>query len=125
MTISRFWRDLLVGARPGGSPARYIEPQTGDGRPDNSAEIEIYSKSWCPYCKAAVDLLQSKGIEFSVIDVTENIALEQEMIERSSRHTVPQIFLYGVAVGGYDDLAALDASGELERMLRKEEESNA
>ena len=79
--------------------------------------IEIYSKEWCPYCLKAKALLTSKGLEFTVRDVTDNPALEREMIERSHRRTVPQIFIDGKSIGGYDDLSQLNVTGELDRML--------
>ena len=79
--------------------------------------IEIYSKEWCPYCLKAKALLTSKGLEFTVRDVTDDPALEREMIERSQRRTVPQIFIDGKSIGGYDDLSRLNATGELDRML--------
>jgi alkyl hydroperoxide reductase subunit F len=79
--------------------------------------IEIYSRDWCPYCKKAKALLGSKGLDYHEIDITHDEALEQEMIERARRQTVPQIFVKGESIGGYDDLARLNASGELDRML--------
>ncbi len=79
--------------------------------------IEIYSKEWCPYCKKAKALLKSKGLDYHEIDTTHDEALEQEMIERSFRQTVPQIFINGESIGGYDDLARLNATGELDRRL--------
>ena len=79
--------------------------------------VEIYSKSWCPYCNKAKALLQSKGVDYEEIDTTHDEAREREMVQRSRRQTVPQIFILGQSVGGYDDLAQLNASGELDRML--------
>jgi len=79
------------------------------------ALIEIYTKSWCGYCHRAKALLQSRGLEFTEIKVTRaNIA---EMLERAGRHTVPQIFIDGTHIGGSDDLAALERSGQLDRLL--------
>lgn len=80
-------------------------------------EIEIYSKSWCPYCNKAKALLKSKGLTYHEIDTTHDEKLEQEMVERSYRQTVPQIFIKGMSIGGYDDLARLNAMGELDRLL--------
>jgi glutaredoxin 3 len=80
--------------------------------------IEIYTKSWCPYSIRARRLLQSKAVEFDEIDVTSDFEGEAEMIARAEgRTSVPQIFIDGQHVGGYDDLAALDARGELDRSL--------
>ena len=80
-------------------------------------QIEIYTKDWCPFSIRARSLLQSKQLEFSEVDVTTDFELEQEMIERSGRYTVPQIFIDGELIGGYDDIAALDATGELDQRL--------
>ena len=79
--------------------------------------IEIYTKDWCPYCAKAKALLKSKGLSYKEIDVTTDHDLQQKMIERSGRRTVPQIFIDGESMGGYDDLANLNATGELDRKL--------
>lgn len=81
------------------------------------AKIEIYSKEWCPYCTKAKALLLSKRLEYDEIDVTSDAVREAEMVERSQRRTVPQIFIDDQSVGGYDDLAQLNATGELDRRL--------
>ncbi|MCB1874811.1 MAG: glutaredoxin 3 [Chromatiales bacterium] len=80
-------------------------------------KIEVYSKSWCPYCNKAKAMLKSKGLNYKEIDTTQDEALEQEMVDRSRRRTVPQIFIDDDAIGGYDDLAQLNATGELDRKL--------
>jgi glutaredoxin 3 len=77
----------------------------------------MYGNSWCPYCAAARALLRGKGIEVAEIDIEQVPARRAEMIERSGRRTVPQIFIGATHVGGYDDLARLDQSGELEPLL--------
>ena len=79
--------------------------------------LEVYSKEWCPYCAKAKALLKSKGLSYQEINVTSDEALQQQMITRSGRRTVPQIFLDGVSIGGYDDLANLNATGELDQRL--------
>ena len=76
--------------------------------------IEVYSKDWCPFCDRAKALLDARKLDYVVIDVTEDPALEAEMRERANRRTVPQIFIDGEHIGGYDDLAALAARGGLE-----------
>lgn len=81
------------------------------------ANIEIYTKEWCPYCAKAKALLKSKGLSYQEVNVTSDEALQQEMVTRSGRRTVPQIFLDGESVGGYDDLANFNATGELDRRL--------
>lgn len=80
-------------------------------------KVEIYSKEWCPFCAKAKALLVAKGLEYIEVDVTSDFEREQEMIERSQRRTVPQIFVEGESIGGYDDLAHLNATGELDRLL--------
>jgi glutaredoxin 3 len=82
------------------------------------AQIEIYSSSWCPYCSAAERLLRSKGVAFEILSVDFNRTRRREMELRSGRRTVPQIFIDERHVGGFDDLAALDAEGALDAMLR-------
>jgi alkyl hydroperoxide reductase subunit F len=79
--------------------------------------IQIYSKDWCPYCNKAKALLHSKGLSYEEINITTDEVREREMIRRSNRQTVPQIFIAGRSIGGYDDLAQLNATGELDRML--------
>ena len=79
--------------------------------------IQIYSKEWCPFCAKAKGLLAAKGLDYTEIDVTSDLAREREMVERSQRRTVPQIFIAGDSVGGYDDLAHLNATGELDHLL--------
>ncbi len=81
------------------------------------AGIEIYTRAWCPYCAKAKALFRSKGLEWRELDVSLDKDLQREMFDRSAQHTVPQIFLNGELVGGYDDLARLNASGELDRRL--------
>ena len=81
------------------------------------ANIEIYSKDWCPYCKKAKALFKSKGLEFTEVNITSDLDEQERMISRSGRRTVPQIFIDDVAIGGYDDLAILNDRGELDRLL--------
>lgn len=80
-------------------------------------KVEVYSKDWCPYCAKAKSLLQSKGVEYMEVDVTNDEQQEVEMIQRSLRRTVPQIFIDNESIGGYDDLAQLNATGELDQKL--------
>lgn len=82
------------------------------------AEIVIYSKPGCPYCHRAMDLLDSKGADYTDIVASNDPARKQEMIQRSGgRMTFPQIFIDGKHIGGSDDLAALDARGGLDPLL--------
>ena len=80
--------------------------------------IEIYFKDWCPYSRRALALLKHKGVAIEAIDLTHDAGeREQEMRERAGRTSVPQIFVDGRHLGGYDDIAALDAAGELDALL--------
>lgn len=78
-------------------------------------KIVIYTKDSCPYCRMAKDLLTARKLTFEEIRVDLDPAKLQEMIERSKRRTVPQIFIDDKAVGGYEDLAALVQSGKLDQ----------
>lgn len=82
------------------------------------SRIVVYTQPFCGFCTAAKRLLKEKGAEFVEIDVMTEAGRRAEMVERSGgRRTVPQIFIDGRHVGGYDDLSALDRSGELDRLL--------
>ncbi len=84
------------------------------------AKVEVYSSMWCPFCYRAKKLLTDKGIDFEEIDVDGDPGVRQDMRERAGgRHTVPQIFINGVAVGGSDDLASLDRAGKLDALLNE------
>jgi glutaredoxin 3 len=82
-----------------------------------AAKVVMYATAWCPYCTRARELLESKKVDYEVIDVDRDPALRQEMMARSNRHTVPQIFIGDVHVGGCDDLHALNKKGDLDRLL--------
>ena len=81
-------------------------------------KVLMCATSWCPYCARARQLLQQKGIAFQEIDVDEFPEARAEMMARSHRHTVPQIFVGETHVGGCDDLFALDARGGLDKLLQ-------
>jgi len=81
------------------------------------AKVVIYITTYCPYCTAAKALLRSKAVPFDEIDVTRDPARRAEMEQLSQRRTVPQIFIDGRPIGGYDEARQLDASGELDRLL--------
>ena len=83
-----------------------------------AAKVEIYTKAWCGFCHRAKRLLSSKGVDFVEYDVTMDRAKRDEMVQRRpGAMTVPQIFIDGQAVGGSDDLAALDRAGKLDSLL--------
>jgi glutaredoxin 3 len=79
--------------------------------------IVIYANGWCPYCSAARALLRGKGATFTEIDVEAEPERRTEMVARSGRRTVPQIFIGDRHIGGYDDLAALERAGQLDPLL--------
>ena len=79
--------------------------------------ITLYTKSYCPHCKRARALLWSKFVTFEDIEITDNPSLTADMIERSGRITVPQIFIGDSHVGGSKDLLELEAAGGLDPLL--------
>ena len=81
------------------------------------AEILIYTRDWCGYCTRAKRLLERKGVDYEEIRIDGDYEQMRVMMERSKRHTVPQIFIGDHHVGGFDDLARLEAYGELDQML--------
>jgi glutaredoxin 3 len=80
--------------------------------------VSVYVSDWCPYCQRAKGLLQQKQVVFNEINVEEDEKFREEMIARSNRRTVPQIFIGDKHVGGYDELYALERSGELDRLIQ-------
>ena len=83
-----------------------------------SASIILYTTPWCPFCIRAKQLLGSKGVEYTDIDVAAEPAKRQEMIEKSGRNTVPQIWIDELHVGGCDELYALERQGRLNELLK-------
>lgn len=80
--------------------------------------VTIYTKSWCPYCHSAKDLLTKKGIAFEEIDISDGGEKQAAMAVRAhGRSTVPQIFIGSTHIGGCDDLYALDRAGKLDPLL--------
>jgi glutaredoxin 3 len=80
--------------------------------------ITIYTKSWCPYCHAAKELLTRKRAAFAEVSVDGDRAAQAQMAARAGgRSTVPQIFIGETHVGGCDDLYALDRAGKLDGLL--------
>ena len=79
--------------------------------------VTIYTKDYCGYCTSAKALLDRKGVAFEEIDVSGDPAAAREVAQRSGQRTVPQIWIGEHHVGGFTDLAALEASGELDRLL--------
>lgn len=82
------------------------------------APVELYTTAICPYCVAAKNLLKQKGLEYGEIRVDLDPVRRDEMLQRSGgRRSVPQIFVHGTHVGGFDDLVAADRSGRLAEII--------
>jgi glutaredoxin 3 len=81
------------------------------------AKVEMYLKTTCPYCIRADHLLRGKGVEAATYNIDAGGPKREEMIQRSGRMTVPQIFIDGAHIGGCDDLYALERSGKLDDLL--------
>lgn len=77
----------------------------------------MYSTAWCPYCRAAKSFLAARGVSVEEIDLTDDDEGREALQARSGHHTVPQIWIGEVHVGGYDDLRALDRQGRLAPLL--------
>lgn len=84
------------------------------------AEVKIYTTQWCGYCRAAKALLREKGVDYEEIDLTGNRTGRAELAERTGKTTVPQIFINGVGVGGFDDINALNRAGKLDSLLEQD-----
>jgi glutaredoxin 3 len=85
------------------------------------ANVVMYTTRYCPYCVNAERLLINKGVtEINKIRIDEAPELRNEMMEKTGRRTVPQIYINEQHIGGFDDLRALDLAGELEPLLAKD-----
>jgi glutaredoxin 3 len=79
--------------------------------------ITLYSNGWCPFCRRAKMLLDSKSVAYNEINIDAASGARQEMIKRSGRTSVPQIFIDELHVGGCDDLFALEQQNKLDPLL--------
>jgi glutaredoxin 3 len=82
-------------------------------------KVQFYATSWCPYCTRARQLLAAKGVEIEEIDVDARPGARAEMVARSGRSSVPQIFINQTHIGGCDDLVALEVAGGLDPLLQE------
>jgi glutaredoxin 3 len=83
-----------------------------------TAKVVMYSTAVCPYCQRAEALLKARGVTvIEKIRVDLDPARRDEMVEKTGRRTVPQIYIGGTHVGGFDDLSALDREGRLASLL--------
>lgn len=81
------------------------------------ADVVVYRTPSCVYCVRVHHLLQSKGVPFTEVDVSDDPDKRRWLVEVTRQRTVPQVFINGKPVGGFDDLARLNRSGELDRLL--------
>jgi len=80
--------------------------------------VVIYTTKYCPYCIRAKYLLQDKGVSYQEIAVDNKPKLRQQMMQKSGRQTVPQIWINDNHIGGCDELYSLDRSNELDKLLK-------
>jgi glutaredoxin 3 len=83
------------------------------------AEVVMYSSAICPYCVAAKNFLKQRGVEWREVRVDLDPVARSEMLERAKRTSVPQIFINGTHVGGFDDMVALDRAGHFQPLLEQ------
>ena len=83
------------------------------------SNVQIYTKSYCPYCISAKHMLKKIGVAFEEIEISTDRALQTEMRERSQRRTVPQIFVGDIHIGGSDDLRVAMKNGQFSEALAK------
>ena len=81
-------------------------------------KVIVYTKDYCAFCRHAKALLTSKGVEFEEINIEHDETLQEEVRRKSGRWTVPQVFVDDVPLGGYQEIQALDAAGELDQILQ-------
>jgi glutaredoxin 3 len=84
-------------------------------------EVTVYTGSFCGSCLQATSLLERRGIAYSEVSVEDHPGLLEKLLERSGRRTLPQVYVGERYVGGADELRALDASGELVKLIQTEE----
>lgn len=84
------------------------------------AKVIMYSTRFCPYCMRARKLFKNKNIKYEEIILGLGNAKRREMEQKSGRTSVPQIFINGQAIGGYDDMAQLNRDGKLDTLLEKD-----
>ncbi len=82
-----------------------------------AAHVKVYTRSGCGYCTAAERLLKEKGVAYEHIDCTGDPKTREWLVTETGRTTVPQIFIDGASIGGYDDMRALDRKGQLDAIL--------
>jgi glutaredoxin 3 len=91
-------------------------PSTGDAPGTSSVRVEMYRTRYCGYCTMAARLLDRERVPFTEIDISGDHERRRWLAQVTGRRTVPQIFIDGRSIGGYDELAALARRGELESL---------
>ena len=84
---------------------------------DYKAEVKLYTTPWCPYCVRAKGLLKRKNVPFEDFNVASDPQLRRQIVERTGKTSVPQIFINDQPIGGCDELHTLEAIGQLDQML--------
>ncbi len=82
-----------------------------------TADMEVYFSTFCPFCRWAKALLDRKQIEYTLYNIDQDPSRRREMTQRSQRTSVPQIFIDQQPIGGFDELSTLDRSGQLDQLL--------
>jgi glutaredoxin 3 len=85
-----------------------------------AVDVRIYTTTYCGYCHAAKSLLGQRGVTFQEIDCTDDPDTRKWLIDQTGQRTVPQIFIGGVPVGGFNELSQLDRGGKLQSVLAGE-----
>ena len=85
---------------------------------ETSPKVIVYTKDYCAFCRYAKALLNAKGVKFEEINIENDEAMQDEVRRKSGRLTVPQIFVDGLPLGGYQEIQVLDLSGELDEILK-------
>lgn len=99
-------------------PSDRRERSPGESHVETGSDVVMYSTNWCGYCQRARNLLERKGVTVREIKLDDEPEQRPVMLQRTGGlRTVPQIFIGELHVGGYDELAALERSGELEKLL--------
>ncbi len=84
------------------------------------ARVQLYTAASCPFCVRAKRLLEARGVPFDEIDVGSDLEARADLVRRTGRRTVPQIFIDGRSIGGFEELAALDARAELAALTEED-----
>lgn len=82
-----------------------------------TAKVDVYSTTYCPYCRAAERLLDEKGVAYTAYDVTHDTEKRNWLVESSGQTTVPQIYIDDQPIGGFTDMQALERQGKLDQIL--------